>query len=441
MFVHKMNEEIYQRACKVIAGGALSNFKKAKNSAPVYVKKAEGCHIYDYDDNLYYDFSLSAGPAILGHSNRAYQEALKEQIDKIYTNWDGMIQIEAAEKLQQIIPSAELVRFAVSGADAVFNAVRVARGYTGKNLYVKFKGQYHGGLDYILGGRTEKNEARTIDGIDSTDYYSDMCYTEGRARHALDDCLMIEWNDLAEMEALFQEEGNDIACVVMEPVPLNMSGCLPEPGYLEGVRELCIKYNVVLIFDETLTGFRMALGGAQEYFGVVPDLCVFAKAVGGGFPVAVYAGKREVMRVIADARVLAVGTYNGHPIAAAAILETIRQMEENDGESFRMIASHTEMAKCGMENAAKSLGIQMIVQGMPGALFPVFTKKEKIINHRDAIANADFSMHRRFMNLLKDRGILHNSRLVFSPMHTQQDIDYLIRMTKEALTVMASDKA
>lgn len=152
----------------------------------------------------------------------------------------------------------------------------------------------------------------------------------------------------------------------MEPVTLNMTGCMPEPGFLEGLRELCTRYGVLMVFDETLTGFRLALGGAQEYFGVTPDLCTFAKAIGGGFPVAAFAGRREVMQVIEDNRVLAVGTYNGHPLAAAAVLETIRQLEANDGEAFRLIRRYTQMAKDGMEALARKHGVDMIVQGMPG---------------------------------------------------------------------------
>ena len=380
MTVHTENEALFQRASRCLAGGVLSNFKKAKGVAPVYVKSAEGCRMTDYDGNVYYDFSLSAGPAIMGHSNEGLRRALREQLDQAYTN-----------------------------------------------------------RDFVLGGRTDRGDLQARDGVDPDDFYSAMCYTEGRAPHALDDCLLAEYNDLEGLAALFQQQGDQIACVIMEPVTLNMTGCMPEPGFLEGLRELCTRYGVLMVFDETLTGFRLALGGAQEYFGVTPDLCTFAKAIGGGFPVAAFAGRREVMQVIEDNRVLAVGTYNGHPLAAAAVLETIRQLEANDGEAFRLIRRYTQMAKDGMEALARKHGVDMIVQGMPGALFPVFTKKEKIINHRDALANASFPKHSRFMALLKDRGILHNSRLCFSPAHTEEDIQYLLSAVDEALAVMAQE--
>lgn len=433
---HMINDAIFARASKCIAGGVLSNFKKTKGAAPVFVRSAENCHVIDYDGNVYYDFSLSAGPAILGHSNAGMRKALHNAIELSYTNGDRLIAIEAAEKIQQVIPCAELVRFAVSGVDAVFNAIRVARCYTGKSMYVKFKGQYNGGMDFVLGGRTENGEYQAKDGLSDNDFYSNMCYTEGRAPHALDDCLLAEYNDLEEITKVFEQYGDKIACVIMEPVTLNMTGCMPEPGYLEGLRELCTKHNIVMIFDETITGFRLALGGAQEYFGVTPDMCTFAKAIGGGIPVAVFAGKKAIMDVIADNRVLAVGTYNGHPLAVAAVLETIKQLEANDGEAFRLIAHYTDMAKEGMEKLAKKHHADMIIQGMPGALFPVFTKKQKIINHRDALKNACFDKHSQFMSLLKDHGILHNSRLCFSPAHTSSDIEYLLDAVDKALSIM-----
>lgn len=439
MFDHTQNEAIFQRASQCLAGGVLSNFKKSKGSAPVYVKSAEGCHITDYDGNTYYDFSLSAGPAILGHSNEGIRQALKAELDQAYTNRDSMIAIEAAEKVKEVVPCAELVRFSVSGVDAVFNAIRVARSYTGKPYYVKFKGQYNGGMDFVLGGRTQSGSLQAADGIDPNDYYSAMCYTEGRAPHALDDCFLAEYNDLEGLGKLFAEQGDKIACVIMEPVTLNMTGCSPEPGFLEGLRELCTKYKILMIFDETLTGFRVALGGAQEYFGVTPDMCTFAKAIGGGFPVAAFAGRREIMQVIEDNRVLAVGTYNGHPLAMAAVLETIRQLQANNGEAFKKIAENTKLAKDGMDKLAKKHGVDVIFQGMPGALFPVFTKKSKIINHKDALENADFSKHTQFMGMLKDRGILHNSRLCFSPAHTPEDIQYLLNVVDEVLAIMAAE--
>jgi glutamate-1-semialdehyde 2,1-aminomutase len=438
MLEHKMNQEIYERCCKSIAGGLLSNFKKEEGSQPVYVKSAKGARLTDFDGNVYVDYALSLGPCVLGHSNENLKRALKEQIDKMYSGELSMIQIEAAEKIKQVIPSAELIRFAVSGTEAVYNAIRVARGYTGKNMYVKFFGQYHGGVDYILGGIVNNPDNPVVShGEDPTDLYTTVCTTQGRAEHALDDCYMIDWNDLGALEKLFAAKADEIACVVMEPVTLNVNGCMPEPGYLEGVRELCTKYNVVLIFDETLTGFRIGLNGAQGYFGVTPDMSTFAKAIGGGFPVSVYCGKKEIMDVITKTDVLAVGTYNGNPISAAAILATISELEKDDQAALKHMNRLGTMLKEGFEAAAKKYGIPMIVQGFPSAIYPIFTSKDKIINHRDGCQNSDGMLGAMFSVFMKERGVLNNYRFCTSAAHTEEDVAFAIDAADDALGLLA----
>lgn len=433
------NNQIYERAINSIPGGLFSNFKKEKGVAPVYIRKAEGARLMDFDDNIYYDFSLSAGPDILGHSNEHLKIALAKQIGELYTNEYCLIQIEAAEKIIEHVPAADLVRFSVSGAEAVYNSVRLARCYTGKKKLVKFKGQYHGGMDYILGGMVKDAVNPVVsDGIDPEDIYTETCFTKGRAEHALIDSYMIEWNDLDELEYLMKRK-DDIAAVILEPVTLNLTGCTPEPGYLAGVRELCTKYGIVLIFDETLTGFRMGLGGAQAVYGVTPDLCILAKAVGGGVPAAVFCGKREVMDKITNNEVLAVGTYNGHPLACAAIVATITELEKNSGEAFCHIERLGTRLKEGFIAAAQKHGIPMIMQGFPGALVPVFTEKERIVNHRDALQHSNFKRQALFLGLIKQRGILHNGRLCTSAAHTDADIDYAIAQADSALARMASE--
>ncbi len=437
MLVRTKNTKIYERACKVIAGGLLSNFKKEAGSQPVYVKSVDGARVTDFDGKEYIDCALSLGPVILGHSNKSYKEALKAQIDEMYSGEFSIIQIEAAEKIQELIPSAELIRYSVSGSEAVFNAIRVARGYTGKNMCVKFNGQYHGGLDYILGGIVENPENPVVvEGEREEDLYSMVCSTEGRGRNTLSNCYMVEWNDPDALEKLFKAKSDDIACVVMEPIMMNVGGCTPEPGYLEGVRALCTKYNVVLIFDETLTGFRLGLNGAQGYFGVTPDMSTFAKAVGGGFPVSLYCGKKEIMDSITNTRVLAMGTYNGHPVAAAALLATVAELEKEG--AIERINRLGNMMKEGFEAAAKKHGISLRMQGMSGAWFPVFTNKDKIINHKDAIENADIMKSAAFAGMMKQRGVLNNFRFCTSAAHTEEDIQLVIEKAESVLADMAN---
>lgn len=436
---HVKNDEIYARACKSIAGGLLTNFKKEKGSQPVYIQKAEGCHLTDFDGNVYYDFALTFGPAILGHSNKRYKQALKDQIDKMYTGEFGMIQIEAAEKIKQCVPGLELLRFGVIGTEADYQAIRVARAYTNKNMYVKFKGQFHGGADYIIGGIVEdENNPVVSHGELDEDPYTQMCTTQGRAKHALDDCFMIEYNDLPAMTELFEKYGDTIAAVIMEPVAININGCVAEPGYLQGVRDLCDKHNVVMIYDEIITGFRIGLGGAAEYYGVKPDLWVFSKALTGGMPGSVYGGKKEIMDTVTDTKVLAAGTFNGHPVSCAAMLNVIEQLSENDCEVLKRINRLSNMLKDGLLKNAKKHGVPMIIQGAPGALVPVFTEKEKIINHADALENAQLGLFVMFGMLMKKQGVLNNYRLCIGAAHTEADIEYAIEASDRAFAELAA---
>jgi len=432
---HKRNEELYARACKAIPGAFMSNFKKDEGQRPIFISKVKGARIFDYDGNEYIDFSLSMGPAVLGRQNESIQKAISDAAKEYHSNEMGMLQIEAAEKIKELIPSAELVRFVNTGTEANMNNLRIARAYTKKNMYVKFNGHYNGGCDFILGGLPDKGPMPIArDDVDYDDAYSVICSTTGRAHHALDDCYIIEWNDLNSLKTLFEKDGKNIAAVIMEPVMTNVNGCMPEPGYLEGVRELCTKHNVVLIFDEVLTGFRIGLHGAQGYFDVKPDLTTFAKAIGGGLPISVFCGKKEILDVLTTTETLGVGTYNGHPVCVAALLAALKEMEKNDGEVFKTINKLGNMLRDGMMEIADRIGYRTFkVQGYPGAWNVVFTEKDKIINHKDAIENSDLLKTSAFLALLKDRGIITAFRFCVSAVHTEKDIKDALVGIEDAL--------
>lgn len=435
---HTKNREIYTRASKSIAGGLLTNFKKEKGNQPLYVQSMDGCKITDFDGNVYRDFALTYGPAILGHSNERYKQALKDQIDRMYTCEFGMIQIEAAEKVKQCIPGLEILRFGVTGSEADAQSIRAARAYTKKNMYVKFNGQFHGGQDYVIGGIVNDPENPVVShGEHDYDVYSQFCTTQGRAQHALDDCFMIEFNDLPAMQELFKNYGDNIAAVIMEPVAININGCIAEPGYLQGVRALCDQYNVVLIYDEIITGFRIGLGGCAEFYGVKPDLWTFSKALTGGMPGSVYGGKKAVMDTITDTKVLAAGTFNGHPVTCAGIINVIEQLSENDEEAFKRIRYLGRVLKDGMEACARKNGVPFILQGFPGALVPVFTEKDKIINHWDALENANHVLMGIFSGKMKNLGVINTMRFCVSLAHTEEDIEFAIQASDIAFKEIA----
>jgi len=248
--------------------------------------------------------------------------------------------------------------------------------------------------------------------------------------------MIIEFNDLDAMQKLFETRGNEIACVIMEPIPVNIYGCKPEPGYLEGARDLCTKHNVILIFDEVITGFRLALGGAEEYFGVTPDLWVFSKAIGGGIPVGVFGGKKEIMETIAQCRVLSAGTFPGHPLSCAAIIGVVEALQ--DGTVLKHIEKMGILLAEGFLQKAKENGIPMIVQGFPGAVIPVFTSKEKIINNRDALENSDQMAYWYFAQRMNQKGILNLQRYSCNDETTEDDIAHAVQCADEVLKELAS---
>jgi len=253
------SDELMNLAKKVIPGAAMSNFRKDTEYHPIYMTHGKGARLYDVDGNEYIDYSLGYGPAILGHSNEHVMSAVEKQVRQLYASEVSTLEVTAAQKVAKHIPGADLVRFACSGTDANYNALRAARAYTGKNMFVRCNGHYHGGLDNLLGGIvTDPEKPVAQAGELEEDLFSTMVNTDGRSKAALSECYIIEYNDLPALENLLIKFGDDIAAFLLEPTMVNANGCMPEPGYLEGVRELCTRHNVVLIFDEAAEECRVS---------------------------------------------------------------------------------------------------------------------------------------------------------------------------------------
>lgn len=436
------NEEFYQRACKSLAGGLLTNYKAVKGKRPVYVDRVDGAHIYDVDGNKRYDFSLLYGPAILGQSCERLKQDVIKQINERYTNDIGTIQIECAELFQKCVPGLELLRFGLSGSEVNMQAARVARAYTGKSKFIRFAGHYHGSPDFIIGGvARSSDDPSAVDEIRPGDYYSEMTHTAGRAANALSEMYVLEYNDLPALEALLKKDAQNIAFIIFEVVAVNIHGCRPEPGYLEAMRALCDKYNVLMIYDEVITGFRMDIGGAAAVYGVTPDLWTFSKAIGGGFPCGAYGGKKEIMDTITDCEVLAAGSFPGHPVTAAAMKSTLTQLLENDCEILKRIADLGNMLADGFLRVAAKNNVPLIIQGFPAAIVPVFTRKEKIINNADAIANADMKAYWYFSRRMLEMGISNLQRYSCGAAHTKEDVEYAIKIADIVMSEIAEKQA
>ncbi|MFM8392689.1 MAG: aspartate aminotransferase family protein, partial [Acidobacteriota bacterium] len=276
---YSRSAELLERARKVLAGGVSSEFRKYNHPHAIFYTHGQGSHIYDVDGNDYLDFTLSQGPLILGHSHPQVLQRVSDYsaLGQLYAG-QHLGEIELAEKLNQLIPSAELMRFCLDGSEAVQTALRVARAKTGRPKFLRFEGHYHGWLDNVAWGLSTPSE-EALGSRENPEVYP---WSSGLAAHARDEFIIRPWNDLELVSQTLAEHHEEIAAIITEPVMCNNGCIMPVEGYLAGLRELCDRYGIALIFDEVITGFRMGLGGAQQYFGVTPDMSVFAKAIGSG---------------------------------------------------------------------------------------------------------------------------------------------------------------
>jgi glutamate-1-semialdehyde 2,1-aminomutase len=431
------SDEMADLGRQVIPGATMSNFRRDAGYHPIYITHGKGARLYDVDENEFIDYSLSYGPAILGHSNEHLHQALTRELDRLYTPHPNDREVEAAQKVAQHISSADLVRFACSGTEANRAALRVARAYTGRSMYVRFNGHYHGGLDHLMGGIVpDPNFPVPVEGELEGDYYSTMAMTAGRYEGSFNQVFMIEYNDLPALEKLFADHGDRIAAVILEPTMVNNFGCVPEPGYLEGLRELCTRFGIVLIFDEVLTGFRIDLKGAQGFFGIKPDMTTLGKALGGGFPVSSFNGKREIMDSLTRTDVVQGGTYNGHPMAMAAVIATIEELERDDGAAFKHIRKMGNILKEGIDHLAREYNEPLLLQGFPGAWTFSFTSKVKIKNQAEGYGS-DFARMGWFSALLKERGVFTSARFCTSAVHTERDVQDTLDRVEDVFKVMA----
>lgn len=351
------------RLKKVIPGGTHYSFRMPWESKQIHFVRGAGTRAWDLDGNEYLDFFCKFGANILGHNHPRYNEALMAALQGAAAVTLGTAECEAAEKICEYVPGAEMVRFSLSGTEAVQNALRLARGYTGKTKFIRFFTHYHGNADNLLGGRVG-DLANPI----PQEFEGDINDTEGKAKGASGECFLLPWNDAAVFERVLATFGGDVAAVLMEPICINGGGVLPSPGYLPEVRRLCDKHGVVLIFDEVITGFRVGLGGAQRMFGVTPDLTTLGKAMAGGaLPVSAIAGKRDLMKLYEARRITHGGTFNGYPLGIAAVKATLQILEEDGGRGYESMAARMREIHAAFLAAAARHGLTFEMKGVDAA--------------------------------------------------------------------------
>ncbi|MFI1013221.1 aspartate aminotransferase family protein [Streptomyces sp. NPDC020965] len=396
----------FERAQHSLAGGISSSSRLTSTGPhpyPLYISSGAGSRIRDVDGNEYIDYLISYGSAVLGHAPPVLTDALTQVLHTgTMFGTCNVPEVELAETICRMVPCAELVRFANSGSEAVQGAVRAARGHTGRSRILKFEGHYHGWSDTLaISNRPTEQEA----GPPGTP--RSVPHSPGIPTGVIEDVVVCPWNDLPALRAVLDAHAGDVAAVICEPIVANNACTMPDTGFLEALREECTARGIVLIFDEVCTGFRTGPGGAQALFDVIPDLAVFSKALGGGLPIAAFAGRREVMDALASGRVKHGGTYNASPLCATAALVTLRQLGDPD-----VIQRIDDTGRQVMETARKAAhdqGIPCSVQGV-GAMFQtVFTPDGSPTRHYRDLLRVDQARSHAFRHELLKRGVHANA--------------------------------
>jgi glutamate-1-semialdehyde 2,1-aminomutase len=372
---------------------------------PLFFEDGQGPRLTDVDGNSYIDYTLAWGPNILGYRHPRMVEAMTRAGASVHTyGAQHRLEPEVAEKFCRIVPCAERVAFTSSGTEAVQGALRLARGFTGRNLILKFEGHYHGWVDSVLLG-----------------YRTDGLGSRGQTPNAMDNVIIAPWNSPEQVERIFSERGAEIAAVVTEPVLCN-SGCLmPEPGFLEFLREITRKHGALLIFDEVITGFRMAPGGAQQHFGIVPDLATFGKAVAAGLPMSAIAGRKDVIEEMFKGVTFG-GTFNGNPMVLAAANTALEVLSENGGAALQQANRVGTQVMEGMRAIAARRGAAIQVTGFGAAFGVHFTGAPALHQYRDTFAD-DKERQTRYGRAMLDEGIylLPDGRVYTSCVHTERE--------------------
>lgn len=417
--------QLFQQAQKTIPGGVNSPVRafKSVGGTPVFIDSANGAYLYDVDGKKYIDYIGSWGPMLLGHNHPSIREAVIKAAEKgLSFGAPCPAEITMAETICELVPSMEMVRMVSSGTEATMSAIRLARGFTGRNSILKFEGCYHGHADSLL--VKAGSGALTLGVPNSPGVPADFAkYT-----------LTAEFNNLEQVKQIFAEQGADLACIIVEPVAGNMNCIPPAPGFLEGLRALCDQYGAVLIFDEVMTGFRVALGGAQAYYNIKPDLTTLGKIIGGGMPVGAFGGRRDIMQHIAPlGGVYQAGTLSGNPIAMAAGLAALTEIRK-PGVYDVLTAKTTQLIE-GLAAAAKEVGVPLATTQV-GGMFGVFFSKEANITNYQQATQCDIAAFKRFFHLMLEQGVYLAPSAYeagfLSIAHSDDDLAYTIAAAKKA---------
>lgn len=427
-----MSESLFDRARKVMPGGVNSPVRsfQAVGREPLFIKRANGSKIYTTDNQELIDYVCSWGPMILGHNHPQIANQVMEAVHGgLSFGAPTEREVILAELVTSLVPNIDMVRMVNSGTEAVMSALRLARGYTGRVKIIKFDGCYHGHTDSML--VKAGSGALTYSNPDSLGVTSEF------ARNT----LIAQYNDADSVKKLFQQNKGEIAAIIIEPVAANMGVVLPEKGFLEELRILCDENQSLLIFDEVITGFRLALGGAQEYFNVKADIVTFGKIIGGGMPVGAYAAKKRIMELVSPlGAVYQAGTLSGNPIAMAAGIAQLNILRERK-DIYRKLEEMAKILADGFVEIAKNLELEICVNHI-ASLACVFFTKERVCDFRTA-KTSDVKKYARFFNLMLENGInlapAQFEAMFVSDAHSHSDLQKTLEAAKKSFTVMKEE--
>ncbi|MGQ0603297.1 MAG: aspartate aminotransferase family protein [Anaerolineales bacterium] len=420
-YITTQTQATFQRAKQVMPLGVTSNFRYSGETTLV-IKRGEGAYVWDMDDNQYIDYRLAYGPVILGHADARVTRRITEQLahGNLYAHTHPL-EIEVAEKIIRLHPGVERLRYANSGTEATMHAVRLARAYTGREKIIKLEGAYHGNHDYALWSTA--NMPHNSGGSPRSPI--PVAQSSGIPTAARELIQLLRFNDFEMAERVFRDKGHEIAALLLEPVMGNAACLMPAAGYLEHLRALCTRYGVVLIFDEVKTGFRIAPGGAAEYFGVKADLYTFAKALGNGFPVAAIGGTAEVMDIIAMAQVVHGGTYCGNAVgtaAASAVLDAVV-----DDKALDTVRARGQKLMNGIDEILTEQGVIHILSGTPAMFGIIYEPKVAQPSEFRDVMNSNPQMYTDVAYALRERGVEiepdFREPFFLSAAHSEHDID------------------
>jgi glutamate-1-semialdehyde 2,1-aminomutase len=427
--------ELLARSRRSLAGGVSSPFR-AKAPIPLFISDARGSRLTDVDGNEFIDYSLAWGPLILGHCHPRLVATLREQAERPHVyGAQHELEFELAELVQAVVPCAERVAFTSSGSEAVQIALRLARAATGRSLILKFEGHYHGWMDSVLLSYKPRREE-----LETSVFSEPILGTRGQVQNAAENLLVIPWNDIEALREVFEERGSQIAAVISEPVLCN-SGCIePEKEFLAQMASIAREHGALVIFDEVITGFRIAPGGAQSHYGITPDIATLGKAMGGGLALSAIAGRQEILELMFTGGVSFGGTFNGNPLSLAAGVTTIQELVRDGGEALRTANRTGEKLMKGIRQAGRRYELPLLVNGFGAAFAVHFSPLPQLRNYRDTLSDNGPLLAKFLMQSCKEGiNILPDGRFYVSTVHSEKDVEETLATLDRVCSKLAAD--